>query len=336
MGDRELNSASDQGHQPLKASRIKPLRKRGPAPQASATADPMQSFGGITVGEHIGKLAVLRRVENQRQHARWECLCECGQTVVVRGDHLRDGKTTSCGCAQRQYQEARTATAAESITLKTFGKVLVMGTVDEFDGIRQLHAVCICHYCGGGNVRPSSDVLRKNFRGCDCRFIETLEERNRKFGFPSPVLVRKRESPKVAMMRAQWRSMIARCHDPNNRDYPKYGRRGIVVCSSWRQSFKAFLEDNGVRPLELTLHRIDNDGPYSPENCKWSTREEQTRNRRITILVEYQGSRVTLAELATLLGISYTSAYRRHRASATGDQIAAWVRSQQKARYAEA
>jgi hypothetical protein len=228
MGDRELTPANDKHNQRPRTARTKPLRKRGPAPRASAATDPMQSFGGITVGERIGKLTVVRRVENQRQHARWECLCECGQTIVVRGDHLRDGKTTSCGCAQRKYHENRTATASEAVVLKIFGKVFVMGTVEEFDGVRQLHAVCICRYCGGGNVRPAHDLLRKNFRGCDCRFIGTLEERNRKYGFPPPWPVRKRESLKVTMMRAQWRNMIARCHDPNNRDYPKYGGRGIV------------------------------------------------------------------------------------------------------------
>jgi hypothetical protein len=118
-------------------------------------------------------------------------------------------------------------------------------------------------------------------------------------------------------MQAEWRTMISRCHDPKSRDYPGWGGRGIIVCERWRNSFKAFLEDNGVKPLEMTLDRTDNNGPYSPENCKWSTREVQTENRRNTIFIEYQGDRLTLAKLAKRLCITYAQAYRRYRRSGT-------------------
>jgi hypothetical protein len=126
-------------------------------------------------------------------------------------------------------------------------------------------------------------------------------------------------------MQADWRSMVARCHDPNNRDYSNWGARGVVVCERWRSSFKAYLDDNGIKPLDMTLDRIDNNGPYSPENCRWATASEQTRNRRNTILKQYQGVELTLAELAKLLGISYAQAYRRHRAGNSAPQIAAWA-----------
>lgn len=299
--------------------------------EPNAAANPPVSFGGVSVGDRFGKLAVVRRAENRGRHAYWECVCECGEKIEVRGDHLRDGSTVSCGCAQSDYQEARLVRIEKALTLKKFGKVFVLGTAREFKGRKEVHAVCVCRYCSGTSVHRASDVLRKDFRGCDCRYIGTVRERARRHGFPVPWPVDQRDSIEVILMRAEWRSMVARCHDPKHRDYPNYGGRGIYVCEQWRNDFEAFFRDYGVRPLEKTLDRIDNDGPYSPENCKWATRGEQTRNRRNTIFLQYQGRRVTLAELAKYLGIRYPQAYRLYRAGNTADEIAAWTQAKRRA-----
>lgn len=296
-----------------------------PTGDVNVSRDPMVTFGGVSVGDRFGKLTVLGRTENRGRHACWQCECECGRNIVARGDRLRNGSTASCGCAQRDYQEARLVKIEKSVSFKTFGKVFVLGTAREFMGRKQVHAVCVCRYCSGTSVRRASDVLRDNFRGCDCRYKGTIRERVRKHGFPPPWPVDEREPIEVTKMRQEWRTMVARCHDPNNRDYPKYGGRGILVCEAWRNNFEIFLRDNGVRPLEKTLDRKDNNGPYSPENCTWATHGEQTRNRSNTIFVEYQGAKLTLAELAKHLGITYAQAYRRRRAGNSADEIAIWV-----------
>jgi len=96
-----------------------------------------------------------------------------------------------------------------------------------------------------------------------------------------------------------WNAMKGRCANPRLK---RYGERGITVCERWNDFF-AFLSDMGPRPTpQHSLDRIDNDGPYSPDNCRWATKKEQSRNRGNNRLVEWNGTIKTLAEWAEITG----------------------------------
>jgi hypothetical protein len=101
-----------------------------------------------------------------------------------------------------------------------------------------------------------------------------------------------------------WAEMHRRCRDPRRPKYPGYGGRGITVDSRW-DDFKNFLADMGDKPsTRHSLDRIDNDGPYSPENCRWATHEEQRCNRADVVDVELGGYTKSLGTWTRLLSVS--------------------------------
>lgn len=107
-----------------------------------------------------------------------------------------------------------------------------------------------------------------------------------------------------------WRKMVLRCTDPSDSAFGCYGARGITVAVQWRD-FNAFLSSMPSGYAQgLQLDRIDNDGPYSPSNCRWSTRRENQANTRKTRLIEAFGQKLPLREWSRRTGIHIRSIQR--------------------------
>lgn len=107
-----------------------------------------------------------------------------------------------------------------------------------------------------------------------------------------------------------WADMKARCQNPAHKAYANYGGRGVRVCDAW-QSFEGFARDMLPRPDGAMLDREDNDGNYSPDNCRWVDRKTQNSNRRNCIFVKHEGERVTLREYCRREGLKYRPIVKR-------------------------
>lgn len=110
-----------------------------------------------------------------------------------------------------------------------------------------------------------------------------------------------------------WHGMMDRCDNPNVSNYQLYGGRGIKVCDEWHdiECFEKWVESSGWKK-GLTLDRIDVDGDYCPQNCRWVTKFEQANNRRNTVLVTFLGEVHTLSEWAIILGVNQSTLKNRY------------------------
>lgn len=100
-----------------------------------------------------------------------------------------------------------------------------------------------------------------------------------------------------------WKGMRKRCRNPRCADFKNYGGRGIRVCARW-DSFDLFMADMGPCPVGLFIDRVDNDGNYEPNNCRWATRLEQNRNKRNIEKIPFNGAVVSRIEAESELGFT--------------------------------
>ena len=110
-----------------------------------------------------------------------------------------------------------------------------------------------------------------------------------------------------------WSNMKNRCYNPNTRSYERYGGRGITVCDEWKNDFMSFYNwsiANGYRD-DLTLDRSNNDGNYTPENCRWATQKQQHNNTSLNKVITIEGVSHTMAEWCEITGINYSTARDR-------------------------
>lgn len=170
-----------------------------------------------------------------------------------------------------------------------FGKLVVLSEVQE-RGTPKFIVRCDC---GNERIAYGHDLREGSLKACaigNCRWSWF------KHGF------NRNKDPRPEY--SAWVGMNGRCYNPENHKYKDYGGRGIRVCARWRRSFINFISDVGLKPsVAHSLHRIDNDGDYSTDNCCWAIQLIQQRNRRSNRVLTHHGVSLTVAEWAERLGV---------------------------------
>ncbi len=181
---------------------------------------------------------------------------------------------------------------------KNFGKLTV---IDE-SGYRNKKVYWLCQ-CACGNLCevPTGNLRSGNTTSCGCVHKESVSKLFKTHGKTDTRLY------------VIWCHMKQRCYDENIKLYEYYGRRGIVMCDEWKDSFQAFYDwsiNNGYNDT-LTIDRIDVNGNYEPSNCRWATKTQQSRNRRSNIYFTYNGETHCLKEWCELLSLNYGTVHSR-------------------------
>lgn len=240
-------------------------------------------YESIEPGMVIGNLRVVEELEpGPKGMRRWLCHCECGNDVVANNSVLLNRTMTTCGCTGQ----------AEDLTGQRFGMLTVLSrATNSSSGVSRWLCKCDC----GNEKIVNIHILKHKTRvpSCGCYGKKKNDERSTKHGLTGTHLWR------------VWQGMKQRCYNPQNVRYDRYGGRGIYVCDRWKDNFENFYSDMGASYQPgLQLDRIDNDGPYSPENCHWVTVKENSRNRGNNVVVESLYGEMTIPELAETSGVN--------------------------------
>ena len=205
-------------------------------------------------------------------HYLWECKCDCGNTVFVRGPSLRRGITKACGClkgkcsrkkengnskASIKKQQVLERKRLRDLTGRIFGRLTVVSKEGNSKWL------CQCD-CGNMTICQGSSLNGEKTKSCGCLRRERRSTLNGLSHTPTY---------------NSWRCMIYRCTNANDKKWKYYGGRGVSVCDRWL-NFENFLSDMGERPDGKTIDRIDPYGNYEPDNCRWLDRLKQNSNRR--------------------------------------------------------
>ena len=184
--------------------------------------------------------------------------------------------------------------AYKDMTGQKIGRLMVIEIAEHGGHGKTLTWKCLCD-CGK-EVYVTGKLLRRSdgTKSCGClkRDVSTQTgKRNLKHGQSNSKLYN------------VWSSMKKRCNEKNHKSYYRYGGRGITYCSEWEDfnNFMGWALKNGYKE-NLTLDRIDNDKGYYPENCRWATPKEQSRNRHTNKFLTYKGNTKTIAEWEEILG----------------------------------
>lgn len=167
---------------------------------------------------------------------------------------------------------------------------------------------CLCDCGKRKQIRGANLTRKKNpVRSCGCIVHHPSGEGSATYKHGHAV------GNKRSHILQSYSDMIDRCTNPKNKSFKHYGGRGIKVCNRWLAAFSNFLHDMGDIQEGFSIERINFDGDYEIDNCKWIKKEDQMKNTRRTLFVDVDGNKLCLSDACRLLGVNYSTGVSRHR-----------------------
>jgi len=191
----------------------------------------------------------------------------------------------------------------KDITGQKFGRLMVIRHVGRDKNNYALWE-CKCD-CGNVIVTTGHNLRGGNTKSCGCSSRDRIREWN--------YTVKRKHGGRDTKLFHIWSGMKTRCYNPHAINYKDYGAKGVTICDEWLTDFAKFRDwamSNGYSH-ELTIDRIDYNGNYEPNNCRWCTTKEQNRNRRSNKMITYKGETHCIADWADIIGMKYSILQRR-------------------------
>lgn len=187
---------------------------------------------------------------------------------------------------------------------KRFGFLLVQQAVKT--KVRAVRLQCLCD-CGESVLAQAHTLVSGERVSCGCWKKQVLGASTRTHGQAnSRITGYKNRTYGI------WQAMRDRCSNPRRKDYYRYGGRGISVCKRW-EKFENFLADMGEAPPSLTLERKNGDKDYTPHNCQWATRKQQSRNTARNVWYTHKGKTLFLKQWLQETGVTRDTYYKRKK-----------------------
>lgn len=253
-------------------------------------------------GQIFTGLTVLKECpERVNGRIQWICSCICGKVVRIDGGALRGEGSKTCGCLTGlniKKLSRRTKIKPGDI----YGNLLVIKECSK-NSNKNITYLCKC-ICGNEKITCSYKLSHNIALHCGCKHGELINSYITKHGYSKST----DRHPAYSI----WLGIKQRCLSPLCCAYRDYGGRGITICEEWKNNPKVFVEwalENGYEK-GLTIERIDVNGNYEPNNCKWITRYEQVSNRRNTIYISYRGKNIAPSKEWQKYAVSANVNYR--------------------------
>ena len=253
-----------------------------------------QKFGRLTAIKYVGK--------DKYRRLLWLCKCDCGNEKVVAKSVLKCGATKSCGCLIGDINKARRL----DITGNKYGRLTVLRYIGKNNKGSKHMWECRCD-CGNIVIVPLASLRGGHTKSCGCLQKDTIRD------------IAVSHDMARTKFYSIYRGIIGRCTNPNSPNYRHYGGRGIKCLWSSFENFKEDMYESYLNHVEefgednTSIDRIDVNGNYCKENCKWSTQQEQANNKRNNHIVEVNGEVLTVPEAARKYNINYNTVHTRLR-----------------------